>query len=146
MKAISETKKDMEEQKPMDRLVCADVGFGKTEVALRAMFKAVMSGYQTALIAPTTILTMQHFETIKERFEPFQVRVAMLNRFCSSKEQKEIIKKINEGEIDVVIGTHRLLSKDVNFKNLGLLVIDEEHKFGVRHKEKLKEYRENIEK
>ena len=144
MKAIIETKKDMEEQKPMDRLVCADVGFGKTEVALRAMFKAVMSGYQTALIAPTTILTMQHFETIKERFEPFQVRVAMLNRFCSSKEQKEIIKKINEGEIDVVIGTHRLLSKDVNFKNLGLLVIDEEHKFGVRHKEKLKEYRENI--
>lgn len=144
MKAIIDTKRDMENSKPMDRLICADVGFGKTEIALRAMFKAVMSGYQTALIAPTTILTMQHFETIKERFEPFDVRVGVLNRFCSKKEQKELIEKISDGSIDVVIATHRLLSDDINFKNLGLLVIDEEHKFGVRHKEKLKKFRENI--
>ena len=144
MKAIIETKKDMEENKPMDRLICADVGFGKTEIALRAMFKAVMSGYQTALIAPTTILTMQHYETIKERFEPFNVRVGVLNRFCSKKEQKQIVEDINEGKIDVVIATHRLLSDDINFKKLGLLVVDEEHKFGVRHKEKLKKFKENI--
>lgn len=144
MKAIIETKKDMEDSKPMDRLICADVGFGKTEIAMRAMFKAVMSGYQTALIAPTTILTMQHFETIKERFEPYDVRVGVLNRFCSKKEQKELVKKINSGATDVVIATHRLLSDDINFKKLGLLVVDEEHKFGVRHKEKLKKFKENI--
>ncbi|MBR5303782.1 MAG: transcription-repair coupling factor [Candidatus Gastranaerophilales bacterium] len=144
MKAIIETKKDMEDSKPMDRLICADVGFGKTEIALRAMFKAVMSGYQTALIAPTTILTMQHFETIKERFEPFNVKIAVLNRFCSKKEQKQVVIDINEGKIDVVVATHRLLSDDIEFKKLGLLVIDEEHKFGVRHKEKLKKFKENI--
>ncbi len=144
MKAIIDTKKDMENSKPMDRLICADVGFGKTEIALRAMFKAVMSGYQTALIAPTTILTMQHFETIKQRFEPFDVKVALLNRFCSKKEQKQVIEDINEGKVDVIIATHRLLSDDINFKKLGLLVIDEEHKFGVRHKEKLKKFKENI--
>ncbi len=144
MKAIIETKKDMESDKPMDRLICADVGFGKTEIAMRAMFKAVMSGYQTALIAPTTILTMQHYETLKERFEPFDVRVAVLNRFCPPKEQKQITEKLKSGEIDVIIATHRLLSDDIEFKNLGLLVIDEEHKFGVRHKEKLKKFRENI--
>ncbi len=144
MKAIVEVKKDMENIKPMDRLICADVGFGKTEIALRAIFKAIMSGYQAAFIAPTTILTMQHFETLKERFDPFQVKVALLNRFCSKKEQKETVEKINNGEIDIVIATHRLLSDDINFKKLGLLVIDEEHKFGVRHKEKLKEFRENI--
>jgi len=144
MKAIIEVKKDMEQDKPMDRLICADVGFGKTEIALRAMFKAVMSGYQTALIAPTTILTMQHFETLKERFEPYDVKVASLNRFLSKKEQKEIVEKINNGEIDVVVATHRLLSDDINFKKLGFLVIDEEHKFGVRHKEKLKKFKENI--
>ena len=144
MKAIIETKKDMENSKPMDRLICADVGFGKTEVALRAMFKAVMSGYQAALIAPTTILTMQHFETIKSRFEPFDVCVAVLNRFCSKKEQKQIINDIKEGKVDVVVATHRLLSDDIEFKKLGLLVVDEEHKFGVRHKEKLKKFKENI--
>ena len=144
MKAIIEVKKDMEDEKPMDRLICADVGFGKTEIALRAMFKAVMSGYQTALIAPTTILTMQHYETLRERFEPFEVKMAVLNRFCSKKEQKNIIEKLKSGEIDAVIGTHRLLSDDIEFKNLGLLVIDEEHKFGVRHKEKLKKFKENI--
>ena len=144
IKAIIETKKDMEESKPMDRLICADVGFGKTEIALRAMFKAVMSGYQTALIAPTTILTMQHFETIKQRFEPFDVKVALLNRFCTKKEQRKTIEDIDEGKVDVVIATHRLLSDDIQFKKLGLLVIDEEHKFGVRHKEKLKKFKENI--
>ncbi len=144
MKAIIDVKKDMESELPMDRLICADVGFGKTEIALRAMFKAVMSGYQTALIAPTTILTMQHFETLKERFEPFEVRMALLNRFCSKKEQKNTIEKLKTGEIDVIIGTHRLLSDDIEFKNLGLLVVDEEHKFGVRHKEKLKKLKENI--
>lgn len=144
MKAIVDTKKDMESDKPMDRLLCADVGFGKTEVAIRAMFKAVMSGYQAALIAPTTILTMQHYEIIKERFEPYGVNVGLLNRFCSKKEQKETVEKINNGELNVVIATHRLLSDDIEFKNLGLLVIDEEHKFGVRHKEKLKKFRENI--
>ncbi len=144
MKAIIDVKKDMEDEKPMDRLICADVGFGKTEIALRAMFKAVMSGYQTALIAPTTILTMQHYETLKERFEPFEIKMAVLNRFCSKKEQKNIVEKIKSGELDVVVGTHRLLSDDIEFKNLGLLVIDEEHKFGVRHKEKLKKFKENI--
>ncbi len=144
MKAIIETKKDMEDIKPMDRLICADVGFGKTEIALRAMFKAIMSGYQSALIAPTTILTMQHYQTLKERFEPFDVRIAVLNRFCTKKEQKETVEKINNGEIDAVIATHRLLSDDIKFKKLGLLVIDEEHKFGVRHKEKLKKFKENI--
>jgi len=144
MNAIIETKKDMENPEPMDRLICADVGFGKTEIALRAIFKAVMSGYQAAFIAPTTILTMQHYETIKERFEPYDVHVAILNRFSSKKEQKETIKKINNGEIDVVIATHRLLSDDIKFKKLGLLVVDEEHKFGVRQKEKLKKFKENI--
>ncbi len=144
MKAIIDTKKDMEATRPMDRLICADVGFGKTEIAMRAIFKAVMSGYQAAMIAPTTILTMQHFEVIKERFKPFSVNVALLNRFCSKKEQKETINNLKEGNIDVVIATHRLLSNDIEFKKLGLLVVDEEHKFGVRHKEKLKKLKENI--
>lgn len=144
MKAIVEVKGDMEKSKPMDRLICADVGFGKTEIALRAIFKAIMSGYQAAFIAPTTILTMQHFETLKERFEPFQVQIALLNRFCTKKEQKETLEKLKSGEIDVVIATHRLLSNDIEFKKLGLLVVDEEHKFGVRHKEKLKKMKENI--
>ncbi len=144
MKAIIDVKKDMEDTKPMDRLVCADVGFGKTEIALRAIFKAVMSGYQAAFIAPTTILTMQHYETLKERFDPYDVKIGVLNRFSSKKEQKETVEKINSGELDVVVATHRLLSDDINFKNLGFLVIDEEHKFGVRHKEKLKKFKENI--
>ncbi len=144
MKAIVETKADMEAPRPMDRLICADVGFGKTEIAIRAMFKAVMSGRQAALIAPTTILTLQHYQTVFERFKPFSVRVELLSRFKSAKVQKQIVKDINEGKVDVVIGTHRLLGDDICFKNLGLLVIDEEHKFGVRHKEKLKKFRENI--
>lgn len=144
MKAIIDTKSDMETSKPMDRLICADVGFGKTEIAIRAIFKAVMSGKQAAIIAPTTILALQHYQTIHERFKPFSVKVELLSRFRSQKEQKQAIKNINEGTVDVVVGTHRLLGDDVQFKNFGLLVIDEEHKFGVRHKEKLKKYRENI--
>ena len=144
MKAINETKADMEADKPMDRLICGDVGFGKTEVAIRAIFKAVMSGKQTAIVVPTTILALQHYQTISERFKPFPVKVELLSRFKSAKEQKEIIKKLILGEVDVVIGTHRLLQDDIQFKDLGLLVIDEEHKFGVKHKEKLKKLKKNI--
>ena len=144
MKAIQATKADMEQQKPMDRLICADVGFGKTEVAIRAIFKAVMSGKQAALIVPTTILALQHYQTISERFKPFPVKVELLSRFRSAKDQKETIKKLLTGECDVVIGTHRLLQNDIQFKDLGLLVIDEEHRFGVKHKEKLKMMRKNI--
>ena len=143
MQAIIDTKNDMENSKPMDRLICADVGFGKTEVAIRAIFKAVMSGKQAAMIAPTTILALQHYQTIQERFKPFSVNVQLLSRFKSPKERKETIKMLAEGTCDVVIGTHSLLF-DREFKNLGLLVIDEEHKFGVAHKEKLKQFRENI--
>ncbi|MBQ3640413.1 transcription-repair coupling factor, partial [bacterium] len=144
MKAISETKADMESDKPMDRLICGDVGFGKTEVAIRAIFKAVMSSKQAAIVVPTTILAMQHYQTILERFKPYPVKVEFLSRFKSTKEQKEVIKKLILGEIDVVIGTHRLLQDDIQFKDLGLLVIDEEHKFGVKHKEKLKRLKKNI--
>lgn len=144
MRAIQETKADMELEKPMDRLICADVGFGKTEIAIRAIFKAVMSGKQAAVIVPTTILAMQHWQTISERFKPFPVRVELLSRFRTPKEQKETIKKLIKGEVDVVIGTHRLLQDDIVFKDLGLLVIDEEHRFGVKHKEKLKMLRKNI--
>ncbi len=144
MRAINETKIDMEALKPMDRLICADVGFGKTEVAIRAIFKCVMSGYQACMICPTTLLSLQHFKTLEERFQPFSLRVALLSRFVSKKEQKETLLKLKNGEIDVVVGTHRLLQNDIEPKNLGLLVIDEEHRFGVRHKEKLKKMRENI--
>ncbi len=144
MKAISQTKEDMESDKPMDRLICGDVGFGKTEVAIRAIFKAVMSSKQAAIVVPTTILAMQHYQTISERFKPYPVKVELLSRFKSAKEQKEVIKKLILGEVDVVVGTHRLLQDDVQFKDLGLLVIDEEHKFGVAHKEKLKRLKKNI--
>ncbi len=144
MKAINDTKSDMEKASPMDRLICADVGFGKTEVAMRAAFKAVMSGYQAAVVAPTTVLSLQHFKTFEERFKPFSVRVELLSRFKTKKEQKETIERLKNGECDVIIGTHRLLQEDIDFKNLGLLVIDEEHRFGVKHKEKLKSLRKNI--
>ena len=144
MKAIAQTKEDMESDKPMDRLICGDVGFGKTEVAIRAIFKAVMSSKQAAVVVPTTILAMQHYQTISERFKPFPVKVELLSRFKTHKEQKETIKKLILGEVDVVIGTHRLLQDDIQFKDLGLLVIDEEHKFGVKHKEKLKRLKKNI--
>ncbi len=144
MKAIIDTKADMEASKPMDRLICADVGFGKTEVAMRAMFKAVMSGKQAAMVVPTTILALQHFETVQERFKPFSVEIDLLSRFRSKKEQKETLERLKNGRCDIVIGTHRLLQNDIAFKDLGLLVIDEEHRFGVRHKEKLKQLRKNI--
>lgn len=144
MKAIIDVKTDMESSTPMERLICGDVGFGKTEVAIRAIFKAVSSGKQVAIIAPTTILAMQHFQTIEERFKPFGINVGLLCRFRSSKEQKQTLKELAAGNCDVVVATHRLLQDDVIFKKLGLLVIDEEHRFGVRHKEKLKSIKENI--
>ena len=144
MRAINEVKTDMESDEPMDRLICGDVGFGKTEVAMRAIFKAVTSGKQVAVVVPTTILALQHFQTMSERFKPFGVHVELLSRFRSKKEQKDTVKNLATGSCDVVIGTHRLLQDGIVFKDLGLLVIDEEHRFGVRHKEKLKQLRENI--
>lgn len=144
MKAIVDVKTDMENENPMDRLICGDVGFGKTEVAIRGIFKAVSSGKQVAVIVPTTILAMQHFQTIEERFKPFGVNVQLLSRFRNAKEQKQTLKELSTGVCDVVVATHRLLQDDVIFKNIGLLVIDEEHRFGVRHKEKLKKIKENI--
>ena len=144
MRAINEVKADMESDEPMDRLICGDVGFGKTEVAMRAIFKAITSGKQVAVVVPTTILALQHFQTMSERFKPFGVHVELLSRFRSKKEQKDTIKNLATGSCDVVIGTHRLLQDGIVFKDLGLLVIDEEHRFGVRHKEKLKQLRENI--
>ncbi len=144
LKAINDVKADMESETPMDRLICGDVGFGKTEVAMRAIFKAAASGKQVAVIVPTTLLAFQHFNTISERFKPFGVNVELLSRFRSKKEQHQTLKNLATGNCDVVIGTHRLLQNDILFKDLGLLVIDEEHRFGVRHKEKIKEMRENI--
>lgn len=144
MKAIIDVKADMESENPMDRLICGDVGFGKTEVAIRAVFKAVSSGKQVAVIVPTTVLAMQHFQTLQERFKPFGVSVQLMSRFRSAKEQKITLKELATGTCDVVVATHRLLQDDIIFKDLGLLVIDEEHRFGVRHKEKLKSLKENI--
>jgi transcription-repair coupling factor (superfamily II helicase) len=144
LRATREVKVDMEMKKPMDRLICGDVGFGKTEVAMRAAFKAVMSGYQVALLAPTTILAAQHYATLSDRMQPFPVRIASLSRFLKPKEQKSVVQKTTAGEVDILIGTHRILSVDVKFKNLGLLIIDEEQRFGVRHKEKLKQFRYSI--
>jgi len=142
--AIEDVKQDMEEAVPMDRLLCGDVGYGKTEVAMRAAFKAVMEGKQTAVLTPTTVLAYQHYDTFRKRFVPFPVKVELLSRFRSSKEQKEIAKRVEGGEIDVVIGTHRLLSKDVRFKDLGLVVVDEEQRFGVAHKERLKHLKKRV--
>ena len=144
LRCIEEVKKDMELSKPMDRLLCGDVGYGKTEVAIRAAFKAVMDQKQVAYLVPTTVLADQQYKSFKERMEEFPIRVEVLNRFRTAKEQHEIIKKLKLGEIDVVIGTHRLLSKDVEFKDLGLLIIDEEHRFGVKDKEKIKQYKANV--
>jgi len=139
MKAIIETKIDMERPRPMDRLVCGDVGFGKTEVAIRAAFKAVMEGKQVAVLAPTTVLAQQHFEVFRQRMLEYPVRIEMLSRFRSQAEQKKVLELLREGGVDIVIGTHRLISGDVAFKDLGLVVIDEEQRFGVLHKEKFKE-------
>ena len=144
MKAINDIKADMESTNPMDRLICGDVGFGKTEVAMRGIFKAVASGKQVAVIVPTTILALQHYQTISERFKPYGINVELLCRFRTPKEQKETLKNMALGSCDVVVGTHRLLQDGIMFKDLGLLVIDEEHRFGVKHKEKLKQFRENI--
>jgi transcription-repair coupling factor (superfamily II helicase) len=143
-KVTNEVKLDMEAPNPMDRLVCGDVGFGKTEIAVRASFKAVQDGKQVALLVPTTILTEQHYNTFKDRLTQFPVRVAALSRFQTKKEQNEILQNLSEGKVDVVIGTHRLLSKDIKFKDLGLLMIDEEHRFGVSAKEKLRELKINV--
>ncbi len=128
----------------MDRLLCGDVGYGKTEVAMRAAFKAVMEGKQVAILTPTTVLAYQHFETLRARFAAFPVHVELLSRFRSLKEQKDVTKKIETGEVDVVIGTHRLLSKDVRFRDLGLVVVDEEQRFGVAHKERLKQLKKRV--
>ena len=141
MKASKETKVDMESSRPMDRLICGDVGYGKTEVAMRAAFKAVMDNKQVAILVPTTILAEQHYYNFSKRLEGFPVKVGMLSRFRTKLEQKVIVKETSEGKVDIVIGTHRLLSKDVAFKDLGLVVIDEEQRFGVKSKEKLKHFR-----
>ncbi|MFO7446395.1 MAG: transcription-repair coupling factor [Ignavibacteriaceae bacterium] len=143
-KVTAEVKEDMEAVNPMDRLVCGDVGFGKTEIAVRAAFKAVQDGKQSAVLVPTTILAEQHYNTFKDRLNQFPVRVEALSRFQTKKQQSEILKKLEEGQVDVVIGTHRLISKDVKFKDLGLLVIDEEHRFGVMAKEKLRSLKTNV--
>jgi transcription-repair coupling factor (superfamily II helicase) len=143
-KAIADVKKDMEAPAPMDRLVCGDVGFGKTEVAIRAAFKAAIDGKQVAVLVPTTILAFQHFKTFKERLKDFPIEVDFLNRFKSAAQKKETIAKVKEGKIDILVGTHGILGKEVHFKDLGLMVIDEEQKFGVGHKEKLKTLRTNV--
>ena len=144
LRCIDEMKKDMEAPKPMDRLLCGDVGYGKTEVAIRGAFKACMDGKQVAYLVPTTILANQQYESFKERMKEFPIRVELLNRFRTKKEQTETIKKLKLGEVDIIIGTHRLLSKDIEFKNLGMLIIDEEQRFGVKAKEKIKEMKNNI--
>lgn len=144
LKAIQEVKKDMESKKPMDRLLCGDVGYGKTEVALRAAFKAVMDGKQVAILVPTTVLAQQHFETFRSRLAPYPVSVEMLSRFRTAREQDEILIKLMLGEIDIIIGTHRLIQKDVSFKDIGLVIIDEEQRFGVTHKEFFKKLRTEL--
>ena len=144
IKAIAEVKADMEEAGCMDRIICGDVGYGKTEVAMRAAFKAVESGKQVAFLVPTTILAYQHYTNLVKRLKDFPFYVEMLSRFRTQHEQNEILKKLGEGKVDIIVGTHRLLSDDVSFKDLGLLIIDEEHKFGVRHKEKIKKLKVNI--
>src|SRR5690606_15195110 len=143
-KAVADVKRDMESPNPMDRLVCGDVGFGKTEVAVRAAFKAVTDSKQVAVMVPTTILAFQHYQTFSERLKDFPVTVDFLNRFKSAKEKKETLKKLEEGKIDILIGTHALMGKDVKFKDLGLYIVDEEQKFGVAAKEKLRERKLNV--
>jgi transcription-repair coupling factor (superfamily II helicase) len=144
LRAIKDVKRDMEGPRPMDRLVAGDVGYGKTEVALRAAFKAVADGTQVAVLVPTTVLAQQHWSTFAERFTPFPAKVELLSRFRSPKEQKKVVAGLKNGTVDVVIGTHRLLGKDVEFKNLGLLIVDEEHRFGVAHKERVKQLRASV--
>jgi len=142
--AIVDVKRDMESSQPMDRLLCGDVGYGKTEIAMRAAFKAVNDNKQVALLAPTTVLAFQHYETFKQRFVAFPVTIEMISRFRNPRQQKEILQKVEAGKVDILIGTHRLLSKDIKFADLGLLVVDEEQRFGVRHKERLKQMRKEV--
>ncbi|MFZ0734207.1 MAG: transcription-repair coupling factor [Candidatus Sulfotelmatobacter sp.] len=142
--AITDVMRDMESTQPMDRLLCGDVGYGKTEVAMRAAFKAVSDNKQVAVLAPTTVLAFQHYETFKQRFGPFPVTVEMISRFRNPKQQKEILQKTEAGKIDILIGTHRILSKDLKFSDLGLLIVDEEQRFGVRHKERIKQMRKQV--
>ncbi len=144
LRAAEEIKADMESSKPMDRLLCGDVGYGKTEVALRAAFKAVMDGKQVAFLAPTTILVQQHYQTMMDRFLSYPMRIEFLSRFKSAEKQKAVVKQIQQGSVDIVVGTHRLLSKDIQFKDLGLLIVDEEQRFGVKDKEKMKKIKENV--
>ncbi|MTH55249.1 transcription-repair coupling factor [Bacillus mangrovi] len=144
IRSIHEIKRDMERERPMDRLLCGDVGYGKTEVAIRAAFKAIADGKQVALLVPTTILAQQHYETVRERFQDYPMTVGLLSRFRTRKEMNETTKGLENGTVDLVIGTHRLLSKDVKYKNLGLLIIDEEQRFGVTHKEKIKQMKANV--
>jgi transcription-repair coupling factor (superfamily II helicase) len=144
LQATAEVKADMESLHPMDRLLCGDVGFGKTEVAVRAAFKAVLAGRQVALLVPTTVLALQHYNTLLDRLKGFPVRTAVLSRFITSAKQKQIVEEIALGRIDIVVGTHRLLSKDVAFRDLGLVIVDEEHRFGVAHKEKLKKIKKSV--
>jgi len=142
--AIKDIKRDMEGPQPMDRLLCGDVGFGKTEVVMRAAFKALGDGKQVAILAPTTVLAFQHFETFKRRFQPFPVRVDMFSRFRSPKEIKAALADLSEGKVDIAVGTHRLLSQDVVFRDLGLVIVDEEQRFGVKHKERLKQLKQSV--
>lgn len=144
LRCIEEIKIDMEKERPMDRLLCGDVGYGKTEVAIRAIFKAIAEGKQAAVLVPTTILAQQHFQTMLERFQDYPINIGLLSRFRTRKQQNETINDLRKGLIDIVIGTHRLLSKDVEYKDLGLLVVDEEQRFGVKHKEKIKEIKSNV--
>ena len=144
LRCIEEVKKDMESPRPMDRLLCGDVGYGKTEVAIRAAFKAVMDSKQVAYLAPTTILASQQYQEFKTRMAEYPIRIELLNRFKTQKQQKDIVERLKQGKVDIVIGTHRILSKDVEFKDLGLLIIDEEHRFGVKDKEKIKQYKATI--
>src|SRR5438477_8271820 len=142
--AIADIKRDMEKPVPMDRLLCGDVGYGKTEVAMRAAFKVIGDGKQVAVLSPTTVLAFQHYETFKKRFAAFPAKIEMLSRFRTAAEQKKILQELEAGKIDVVIGTHRLLSKDIVFHDLGLLIVDEEQRFGVRDKERIKALKKSV--
>ena len=144
LRAIEDVKRDMMSPHVMDRLICGDVGYGKTEVAIRAAFKAVNDGKQVAILVPTTVLAQQHYNTFLERFHPYGIRVEMLSRFSTAKQQKETIEDLKSGAVDIVVGTHKLLGKTVSFHDLGLLVVDEEQRFGVTHKEKIKSLRSQV--
>ena len=144
LRAIQEVLADMERPRPMERLVCGDVGYGKTEVAMRAAFKAVYDNKQVAILVPTTVLAQQHYDTFQRRFAPYPVHIALLSRLRGRKEQQQVLAGLQQGTVDIVIGTHRLLQKDVHFKDLGLLVVDEEHRFGVTHKEKIKRLSQHV--